>query len=192
MFQPYRRPIGQFQLQPSLSDLQRTGPLLPIGRDAASLADGKTVLAFYKSLSVLLLSLCDSSAWSQTGNCETQLEVKQAWENIVLHEGSIAHLELNLVSPVYSVICAPCRLQAASLRERKTLSYLTKNSSDLRANGAIRDVYAHREEHRGMTYVRLRRWKTGRSEAIVFTFTLRAGWAPHHLPAYKTSGEHRW
>lgn len=56
----------------------------------------------------------------------------------VLHEVSIAHLELNLVSPFYSVICAFSLLLAASLPREKHCLYLTESSIDLGANGSIR------------------------------------------------------
>lgn len=92
----------------------------------------------------------------------------------VLHEGSIVHLELNLVSPFYSVISAPSLLLAASLPREKHCLYLTESSSDLGANGSIRgrpedDLYQTEE----MEETRLKLSLASPSAGIFFFYNAR-------------------
>lgn len=80
----------------------------------------------------------------------------------VLHEGSIAHLELNLASRVYQ---RSLPVLAAFLPAENNCLHLTESFFDLVANGSIRGVCAWREEDRRTAYVRLRRWTSDRPSA---------------------------
>lgn len=156
----------------------RTRSVLLIGRDVASLADGQ------HNPTRLYLCVCCRCV---TCGCETRLEdekyehrqtdsvrVERGRENVCLHEGSIANLELNLVCVVYSVSVLPPCCWLLPHKENNNRLCLTKSSSDLGANGSIRGESAQRGRQKDDLFQPQETWRSEAFKSFSCLFTLRA------------------